>query len=259
MSSFKLRGVTRSIGLKPSHRKKKGVQFPPLVQDGLIAEWRFDDGSGQQITDYSGNGFHAQLGTTGSPDSDEPAWSSTGVDCVVSAAANFITTNTSAGISGAAPRTVIVVAQCDLAETGFGFFQWVGDGGLDTRWQFHLRGPDADFLGWTINSGIGFATSLSPTTNTWHFLAVTQDNSGLDNGLTFYLDASSEASPGFGISIATAGDIVMGPLGDSQTGILKKGKFAYALLYDRELSPAEVEQNRQALKSILASRGITLP
>jgi Concanavalin A-like lectin/glucanases superfamily/Fibronectin type III domain len=230
-----------------------------IVTAGLVAEWRFDDGAGQQITDYSGNGYHAQLGATDEPVAGEPTWSSTGVDCVLSATDNFITTSTSAGISGTDARTVIVVAQCDLSEVGFGFFQWVGDGGLTTRWQFHLRGTDANFLGWTINSGIGFETSLSPTTNTWHFLAVTQDDQGLDNGMTIYLDDAAESAPGFGISIDTAGDIVMGPLGESQTGILKKGKFAYALLYDRELSAGEIEQNRQALAAILAGRGIILP
>jgi hypothetical protein len=34
---------------------------------------------------------------------------------------------------------------------------------------------------------------------------------------------------------------------------------AYLLVYDRALSAAEVEQNRQALKAILSARGISLP
>jgi Concanavalin A-like lectin/glucanases superfamily len=259
MSTLSLTRHSSGLGLSPRRRKATGATLPAILQDGLIAEWRFDDGSGQQITDYSGNGFHAQLGTTSGSDTDEPTWSSTGVDCVLSAAENLITTGTAAGISGAAARTMIVVAQCDLSELGFGFFQWTGDGGLTTRWQFLLRGANADFLGWEINGGIGFTTSLSPTTNTWHYLAITQDDQGDGDGIVIYLDGASESSPGGGISIDTAGNIAMGPLGAGQTGILKKGKFAYTLLYDRALSPAEVAHNRMALAAILAGRGIMLP
>jgi hypothetical protein len=43
------------------------------------------------------------------------------------------------------------------------------------------------------------------------------------------------------------------------SGVNKWGKVAYQLAYDRALSAIEIEQNRQALKSILAGRGITLP
>ncbi len=33
--------------------------MPAVVQDGLVAEGRFDDGSGQTLTDFSGHGQHA--------------------------------------------------------------------------------------------------------------------------------------------------------------------------------------------------------
>ena len=46
----------------------------------LVANWSFDDGSGQLATDSSGNGIDAQLGATSGADSSDPTWSSTGVN-----------------------------------------------------------------------------------------------------------------------------------------------------------------------------------
>lgn len=45
-----------------------------IVRDGLILEWRFDDGSGQVLTDYSGNDLHGQLGSGTGSDTNDPAW-----------------------------------------------------------------------------------------------------------------------------------------------------------------------------------------
>ena len=38
-----------------------------------MAEYRFDDGSGQVLTDYSGNAKHGELGTTSGSDTNDPA------------------------------------------------------------------------------------------------------------------------------------------------------------------------------------------
>jgi hypothetical protein len=55
--------------------------------------------------------------------------------------------------------------------------------------------------------------------------------------------------------IDTQGNFQFGKFGSlfgSMTG-------AYCLVYDRALSGSEVAQNRQALATFLAARGITLP
>lgn len=50
-----------------------------LVKRGLIAEYRFDDGSGQILHDYSGNGFNGQLGSTTGVDTNDPTWNGQGL------------------------------------------------------------------------------------------------------------------------------------------------------------------------------------
>src|ERR687897_3703927 len=74
MSMFRLRRHSRGLGLSPRRRAAKGAGLPIIVQDGLVAEWRFDDGSGQVLTDYSGNGNHGTLGANSSVGADDPTW-----------------------------------------------------------------------------------------------------------------------------------------------------------------------------------------
>jgi hypothetical protein len=59
--------------------RRRGGAAPSIVTDGLLAEWRFDDGSGQVLTDYSGNDFHGQLGSTAGVDADDPTWGAEGL------------------------------------------------------------------------------------------------------------------------------------------------------------------------------------
>ncbi len=40
----------------------------------LIGYWKFDEGSGQTVFDFSGNGNNGQLGSTGSDDANDPSW-----------------------------------------------------------------------------------------------------------------------------------------------------------------------------------------
>jgi hypothetical protein len=50
-----------------------------IPRNGLVAEYRFDEGNGQNLTDYSGKGNHGQLGSTGGIDSSDPTWITAGL------------------------------------------------------------------------------------------------------------------------------------------------------------------------------------
>ena len=47
-----------------------------LPSGGLAREYRFVAGSGQQLTDFSGNSAHGQLGSTSGSDTNDPTWGS---------------------------------------------------------------------------------------------------------------------------------------------------------------------------------------
>ncbi len=66
--------TTPNTGSFTSLAVSKGISLtgPYSISDGLLAEYHFDQGSGTQVTDYSGNGNHATFGTIA------PVWNSRG-------------------------------------------------------------------------------------------------------------------------------------------------------------------------------------
>ena len=73
MSVLSLRRHYRGLGL--SSRRRRATTHQAIVTDGLIAEWRFDDGPGQQVTDYGGNNHHITLPSA----PNTPTWQSSGL------------------------------------------------------------------------------------------------------------------------------------------------------------------------------------
>lgn len=58
-------------------------------ENGLIAYWRMNEGSGQTIFDLSGCGYDLQLGSTPDPDTNDPAWILTNWPYEVTLTLNF--------------------------------------------------------------------------------------------------------------------------------------------------------------------------
>jgi chitodextrinase len=231
-----------------------------ILTAGLIGEWRFDEGTGQVIVDHSGNGFHATLGSNDTVQGGEPTWASYGVDCVLSQSQNWINTNSNLGLAGGVARTVICVAQInDSLTQGGGFGSWNSAGVAANRWWFTPQTGNPANLQLIVGSGSAnfVFSSLNPMPfNTWMFLACTQSGANL-NTCVGYRDGASQASTQ-AAAIDAQGNFEMMSRGNS-SGVNKWGKIAYQLVYNRALSAAEITQTRQALKDILAGRGITLP
>jgi hypothetical protein len=53
---------------------KKSDTPPAVVTRGLIRWYKFDEGAGQVLTDYSGNEQHGQLGSSSGTDNQDPTW-----------------------------------------------------------------------------------------------------------------------------------------------------------------------------------------
>jgi hypothetical protein len=250
------------LGLSPRRRGVKGTTVPSIIQDGLIAEWRFDDGAGQQITDYSGNGFHAFLGSSEGADASEPVWSATGVDSIIDHPANRIELfpGSNLGISGGAPRTVVAVVQMDRTGSGISAgapLIWKGDGTNGRTWewygQFNTSNASPQL---SIQGASHTFSTLNYTDGAWDFVALVQSGANL-NTCTCYMNGDSELST-TSATIDTTGTVAMAGR-SSGTGGFKWIKHAYCMVYDRALSPAEVAHNRMALAAILAGRAIMLP
>ena len=53
------------------------------TEEGLVAYWNFDEGSGQVVHDLAGDANHGQLGSTPDPDPQDPDWSPLTAPCDV--------------------------------------------------------------------------------------------------------------------------------------------------------------------------------
>jgi hypothetical protein len=216
-----------------------------IVTAGLLAEWRFDEGAGQVLTDFTGNGHHGRLGSTTGADAADPSWTAQGLSFD---GGDFVEHGT-IGISGGTARTVLAVVKAGPSAT-FGL-EWSGVSGNFKRWTLRNISTPAKIR--LEVAGAGHTTAFTVPAGTWMFLGATQSSSNL-NSCIVYFDGSSEAVP-VSATLDTQGNLVWA----RQSTAAVTMEAAYGLVYDRALSPAEVEQNRQVLKSILAGRGITLP
>lgn len=245
MSMFRLKSHSSRLGLSPRRHGAKGAGLPVIIQDGLAAEWRFDAGAGQVLADHTGNGHDGRLGNTTGTDTNDPVWSAQGL--VFTAADQDIVVCDTAGISGGAARTVLAAVKTD-ANTNFGV-EWSGTGPNFTRYTLRNSGGSLRLE----VAGAGFTSALGLSANSWHFVGVAQPGSNL-NTAVLYRDGGSQAVTTSQV-INTQGNFQFGKfsaLFGSMTG-------AYCLVYNRALSPEEVEHNRQVLTTILAARGIALP
>jgi Concanavalin A-like lectin/glucanases superfamily len=100
--------------------------------------------------------------------------------------------------------------------------------------------------------GGGHTSALAVPENQWHFAGCTQSGSNI-NTAVLYANGASAAVP-VSVTINTENAFRFGRFNN----VGQVCQFAYGLVYNRALSPAEIEQNRQVLMVILASRGVIL-
>ena len=213
-----------------------------IVSAGLVAEWRFDAGVGQVLVDHTGNGHNGRLGSTTGVDAADPTWTAQGLSFD---GGDFVEHDT-VGIAGGAARTVLAVVRTAATFS----LEWPGTGPLFTRWT--LRERDGGKVRLEV-AGAGHTTGLALPLNAWFFVGATQATNNF-NSCIVYFNGSAEAVP-VSATLTTGGNFSWARINGATVAM----QAAYGLVYDRALSPAEVEQNRQALKTILAPRGITLP
>ena len=175
----------------------------------------------------------------------DPTWTARGLSFDGTEAAWF---PDAAGICGGAARTVIAAVKTG-SSAQFGM-EWGGTGGNGERWALDRSG--AGYLRLDIR-GATFTSALALPASTWCLVAATQSGPDLDT-VTLYLNGASQPSR-VSAAINTTNGLIVG----QASSVTKQMEAAYIRVYNRALSPAEIDQNRWALKSILAGRGITLP
>lgn len=233
-----LRGWAVEAPLLPT-----GEEWFGLVRDGLVAEYRFDEGSGSVLKDYSGNGNHgAVIGASWVPE----GLYFDGVSDRVVVAAFAVPSLLTLGAVGefALPQARTFTRLVEAISGGRGFaIQQDGTSGRD---RFRL---DTSELANQVKGNI-YAIGAGPVHETW---SVSPDT------VVAYLNGALVDSAAYsqGDSIATTAALQMmaETAGDNRC---REGTLSALLVYDRPLSDVEVARNHAYLKLALAVRGVVL-
>lgn len=216
---------------------------------GAAAIYLFNEGSGQVLTDYSGNSNGGQLGSTTGADTNDPAWGATGLSFDGD---DYVTCGTAAGLDFANRDHTLTIA---VTPTTTEIEAIAGKPQLDThscglaqvtgKFRFDYRGAGANA---SINTDAAYATGTPYTVTLMREAAVI---SMYVNGVKQTATRTITDEPATGAHQFRLG-------GRSAAGGNFNGTIHAALAYPFALSPAQVAQTHAALKGMLAPRGVTL-
>jgi hypothetical protein len=259
MTALSLRRRSSGLGLSPRRRAAKDVGPPGILQEGLVAEWRFNDGAGQTLTDYKG-GFHGVLGSSPAAAANDPTWTAQGLSFD---GGDFVTLSAVPAFQGidivfrpASMITTSTTAQnlfSTRSDSGFllgSFTSGLSNEVLGLQQQTIDGYAAAHRRGWT---GAGQTISAS-----WHLLQA--DSRPANQYWNLVLDGTEKDNASANAPQPTflAGIAKIGNRADSG-GLLFAGAMAYILLYGSSRTNQQQAQNRAALTAVLAARGIILP
>lgn len=238
-------------------RRPGGVIFggaPLAAEEAVIRAfnpvgwYKFDEGAGTIITDYGSAG--ADLTGAGSGG----AWVTGGHD---SQGTRWWDAAQDLGIAGTDARTVLVVANPQtLAAGGFGV-EWIGAGN-GTRWTVRNNGAASTLRLEIAGEGFTETTLDNLADGTWVMAGGSMSAAGdaLED-CALYENENAQSCTGTTLTINTVGDFQLGTL--SGGGTVVDWIVGYCLVFDTELSAANIASIFTALQTIMAARGITLP
>lgn len=258
MTIFGLRRHSSGLGLSPRRRAARSAPPPLIVQDGLMAEWRFDDGAGQVLTDYRG-GHHGQLGSTTGPDANDPTWTAQGLS--FDGSNDFVYTT---DWEFPSPEFhVDIVGQFSSSGAGTDFVAVFGTtrtgaGDDDTSPLIVFR--EGVTAGIRIRIGNGTTNVLSNPGGTvfdngWHHVSIDYDGSQL----TVEVDGASAISQIVGLTPNVINASTVLGIWHNLLLLPATMSLGYVTVYEEVFSPEQKAQQGGALAEIMAARGITLP
>lgn len=229
---------------------------PRVVTDGLLAGYRFDEGSGQVLTDFSGNNHDGRIGSTTGPDTNDPTWvqgglAFDGVDDYVE-----VPTLTATGGDG---LTVFALIRPRFAPaTGFDRIvtKATRADGSEQEWVLQ-QASTAGAVRFEYGNAASVGGNVAVANNEWCVVGATVS---VASGLRSYKNASAVGSSVAVSSLVTsAAPVRFGTVGGLQSETFYCGDIGYVLIYNRELTSEEWAKNYAAVKQLVAGRGIVLP
>jgi hypothetical protein len=225
---------------------------------GYCALYLFDEGTGQVLTDHSGNGYHGTLGANAGAGDDDPAWIATGG--VTAATGDFVAWASipalKAAVMAGEYTIMAAIKTTDLTLTNcvFGRLRLGGSG----EWGIAITAPGAInvYHRDAVANSNGSSAAASVLVNTPVTVGCTVSdvtNTVYKNGLSVGSWAGAAIRPAFGTD-----GIWVGRRSTSNDYNFV-GDVHCVIAYPFALTAAQVRQNHQYIESVLASRRIDIP
>lgn len=225
---------------------------PLAAQEAVIAAlnpvgwWKFDEGTGTVAEDSTDNDNHLAA-LTGS-------WITGGFDFGTTTYDSGLTAQTF-GVSGSNPKTLIVVAKVASAtgnDFGVEFTGLVANG---ERWSLRTANT-IDDLRLEIGGDAETEAALAITDNTWFFASAKTAGATLSTG-SLSLNGTHVALSSAVLNINTLTTATLRV--NSVNSVAGEMDVGYMLLFDAAVSNANIDAINDALITIMAARGVTLP
>jgi lysophospholipase L1-like esterase len=240
-----------------------------IITDGLVLCWKHDEGSGQRLTDTI-SGYIGQFGATSGTETSDPVWGN-----------GFITYS-----SGDYIKSSDIPDSMFLGENGFTIIlvQKIENTASEKFVQFVSKNTGASSsnipIEWRTDSSIPSIVSFTKSNSTnsrllkggqyllneWAMYGYVTPQT-MEANSYFYInsvrhgfskDGASYHFSSNGVGIPTGANRNL-RLGTREDGVVKLvGSTAYLLVYNRQLSVAEMEKNYKAIRTVMSTRGIEL-
>ncbi len=242
-----------------------------IVQAGLLAEYRMEEGSGTSLVDSSGNGNHGTFATG----NNAPVWDTVNGGIVFNTESGIKCINLPTALNNAKTIAIFALAP-QLVIPSVGRTSFVNTNGAlsqpNANACFVASGSDGyNFMSASaplapthISPAIfaenvyGFGTTMTESFGGFHMFTMAAgspaDSLYIDDRLVATY-AARGASTGFS---SGSTNFKLGGI-PTYLNLNFCGSMFYVLFYDRKLSDKEVAQNYKAVKDNLARRGITFP
>jgi hypothetical protein len=258
MTMLGLRRRAKGLGLSPRHRPAGRATPPLIVQDGLIAEWRFDDDPGQVLTDYKG-GHHGQLGSTAGSDANDPTWTAQGLS--FDGSNDYVYTTD--WVFPSPGFHVDIVGRFSSTGAGTDFvvvFGTTKTGASDDDTSPLIVFREGATASIRIRIGNGITNVLSNPGGTvfndgWHHISIDYDGSQL----TVEIDGTSAISQNIGLTPNVIDASTVFGIWHNLLLLPATMALGYVTAYEGVFSSEQKTQQAGALAEIMAARGVTLP
>jgi chitodextrinase len=207
------------------------------------AWYKFDDGAGTQVVDHSGNGHH---GTN----SGGYSWGATGLTYD---GTTGITTFDNAGVAGATPLTLLVAYTPVTAHRFSGGWDTPGNS-AGTELSARANSPGTTLI---TDHGAGSETITINVTGTTPRLLMGRMTGTNFNTFSWKRDGDAAVAATASVNMNLSGNLVLGVGVDST--VFANITVHYALTWARAISDTEYTTARNAIRDLLAPRGVTLP